>query len=665
MPTTIPRLVSSPTADASDKRFVNLEQLITALVESQNQAADDVLLEALAIGDTAEQAVALEGLTRRGTTHGITGVLGFFARLAEPLQAVAVEKIKSAHTALRAASRNADYAVRLAAMRVVAVGRQGKLAYLLAENLRESDEALSQAACDALLSMSRWVAETSRAMSDLADDTEAGERELMARYAEMMDQRPDIEAAVARGMDVVRTRHAQDLLRAALLLCDWPGSRTLAILKTSRHGGQATMVRRLQQPPSADHVEAFLLGASHGHLRSHFGVAVSHVTDPAVLDGLVRRVHWLKDQQLRLCVHQVTQGVWWEDAGIERDLARRTTFGATKVAAWLTASGMHDALQDGQIEKMLAAAPDDFAARLQLLRLVAERPMGASVTALKTFLRDNDERIARMAARELIRRKPPEYENALLQQMNAGHETVRALIRRALGQSGFDSYWNRFDRMDRATRKQAGRAMMKLLPDALALIGKRLNAGVVEERVRAMQIVQELGLAKALRDTLVPLCAHSNARVRSKAVSLLGDIPDDDARLLIERALNDSDARVRANAIEVLETKRAAEFVPMLIDRARSTHSRERANAVKALHRLRIGTAGTQLLNMLRDERSEHRIGAMWALRQIGWWQLLGEVATIAKTDQNIKARRYAVTLIKSIAELSEKQNQQPILKSA
>src|SRR5207253_5191923 len=85
-------------------------------------------------------------------------------------------------------------------------------------------------------------------------------------YAELMEQRPEIEAAVARALNVHRGRHGQDLLRAALLLCDWPGSKTLAILHTAKHGGQSPMVRRLQQPPASEHVEAFLLGASHGGL---------------------------------------------------------------------------------------------------------------------------------------------------------------------------------------------------------------------------------------------------------------------------------------------------------------------------------------------------------------------------------------------------------------
>jgi len=59
---------------------------------------------------------------------------------------------------------------------------------------------------------------------------------------------------------------------------------------------------------------------------------------------------------------------------------------------------------------------------------------------------------------------------------------------------------------------------------------------------------------------------------------------------------------------------------------------------------------------MLRDERSEHRISAMWALKQTGWWQLIGEVGRLAKADENIRVRRYALGLLKGIAELAGEQ---------
>ena len=109
---------------------------------------------------------------------------------------------------------------------------------------------------------------------------------------------------------------------------------------------------------------------------------------------------------------------------------------------------------------------------------------------------------------------------------------------------------------------------------------------------------------------------------------------------------------MRANAIEVLEAKPDAKFLPVLAERAESSNSRERANAIKAMHRMRVGTASSQLLNMLRDERSEHRISALWALRQIGWWQLLNEVGRLAKEDGDLKVRRYALGVLKGVAEL-------------
>jgi hypothetical protein len=63
-----------------------------------------------------------------------------------------------------------------------------------------------------------------------------------------------------------------------------------------------------------------------------------------------------------------------------------------------------------------------------------------------------------------------------------------------------------------------------------------------------------------------------------------------------------------------------------------------------------------QLALMLRDGRAEHRISALWTLRQIGWWQLIGEVGRLAKVDENIRVRRYALTLLKGVAELAGKQ---------
>jgi HEAT repeat protein len=216
----------------------------------------------------------------------------------------------------------------------------------------------------------------------------------------------------------------------------------------------------------------------------------------------------------------------------------------------------------------------------------------------------------------------------------------------------------RFDRLDRATRKHAGKAMMKLLPDAVTRLRRRLAAGAPDQRIKAMQIAQELGLADDLRDTIVAMCSDSNPRLRSKAVSVLGEVTSVPADVVIERLITDTDPRVRANAIEVMENRPQQRLLPVLAQRALTNNNRERANAIKALHKMKVGTAAVQLLHMMRDQRPEHRISALWTLKQIGWWQLMNEVGRLAKDDTNIKVRRYALGVLKNVAELARSQPQ-------
>lgn len=649
-----------------------LDPLINALIVSENEAADDLLLEALALGNESEQRVALAALFKRQKGRGLAGVIGQYETLPDALKLVVLENIRPLHHALRECGRSTDIARRLGALKLIALGRQGKLAYVLSENLHDSNEVLSKASVEAIVALARWVSTETRKLQQGKGPGSRTEKIAGAKtqgpassspsslnassdadlYRELTDQRPEIEQAVARALDVHRGRHGQELLRAALLLCDWPGSKTLAILHTAKHGGQSPMVRRLQQPPASEHVEAFLLGASHGQLRSHFGIVFAHIDEAPVLDALLRKTHWTKDHQLQLCMHQVNRGTWWGDAELRRDIERRDPTDAAKVGEWIAVSGIHDVVQDERLEQIRLHAAESFDARLRILRIALRRPRrGSSVQLLRNFLSDPDERLVRLAARELVRRRPKDFENMLLQLMTNAPESVRRVISRSIGQSGFEQFWQRFDKLDRSTRRSAGRAMLKMLPDAVQRLGRRLLSGPVEQRLKAMQIAQELDAGEALRPAILQMCVDPNAKLRSKAVCMLGEMPAEGPDLLLDRVLQDSDPRVRANAIEVLESRQKMEYLPLLAQRARAANSRERGNAIKALHRMKVKQAGTSLLHMLRDERSEHRISALWTLKQIGWWQLLNEVGNLAKSDTNLRVRRYALGVLRGVAE--------------
>ena len=631
-----------------------LDQLVHALVESKNEAADDTLLEALRLGNDSEKNLVLAALLRRQTTTGLSGVVAQYDALPDPLQLKILANIKLFHPALRECGRSPDTARRLAAMKLIALGRQGKLTYVLSDSLHSTDPTLSKGAVESLVALARWAATETRRLQKGSASDPSSPQHLAPNplYDDLIEQRPDIEQSVARALDVHRGTHSPEILRAALLLADWIGSKTFGILQTARHGGQGPMVRRLQQAPESEHVEAFLLGASHGGLRSHFGVIMGHIEEAPILDALLRKTHWLKDNHLLLCMHQVNRGVWLGDTELPRDLQRRDPVDAGKIGEWIAATGVHDVVQDERIELLRNHAAGSFEARVRLLRIALRRPRGASVGLLRSFLADPDERLIRMAARDIVRRKPPEFESMLMQLMTSAPLSVRRVISRCVGQVGFETFWGRFDRMERATRKAAGKAMLKILPDGIQRLSRRLSTGPVQQQIKAIQIAQELQVIDGVASVLQQLCNDPNPKLRSKAVAALGEVGAVPTQVLMDKVLNDTDPRVRANAIEVIESKQRTEYLPILMQRARNAQNRERANAIKAIHRMKVGTISNQLSAMLIDDRPEHRISALWTLKQIGWWKLINEVGRLAKGDPNIKVRRYALTLLKDVSEM-------------
>ena len=122
-----------------------------------------------------------------------------------------------------------------------------------------------------------------------------------------------------------------------------------------------------------------------------------------------------------------------------------------------------------------------------------------------------------MAVREIVRRRPNDFENMLLSLMTDAPESVRRIVSRSIGQHGFETFWDRFDTMDRSRRQAAGKALLKLLPDTRDRIARRLAGGSIEHRVKALQMARELELIDSLKMQILPLCAHVNPRVRSKA----------------------------------------------------------------------------------------------------------------------------------------------------
>ena len=165
-----------------------------------------------------------------------------------------------------------------------------------------------------------------------------------------------------------------------------------------------------------------------------------------------------------------------------------------------------------------------------------------------------------------------------------------------------------------------------------------------------MQIVQELGLAETLSEIAgsIPQCTHTRPKVRSKAVSVLGDVPAIATEVILDKVLNDSDARARQRDRSAGNTsgpgicpaagRRCARSTAQYVARRRkcdqSDGEDESGDRVESVARHASGSAA--------PSTNQCDVG----LRQIGWWNLLNEVGRIAKSDPDQKARRYAMAVL-------------------
>jgi len=147
-----------------------------------------LLLEALRIGNAKEQALALEALFRRNTVRGLGGVIGLYETLPEDFKLRILRDVKLLHHALREAGRSDDSARRLAAMKLIALGRQGKLAYVLSENLHAAEESF-QGRTEAMVALARWVATEHAGSSAERRPTKPPNR-LPPSTPKLMEQRP-------------------------------------------------------------------------------------------------------------------------------------------------------------------------------------------------------------------------------------------------------------------------------------------------------------------------------------------------------------------------------------------------------------------------------------------------------------------------------------------
>jgi len=133
---------------------------------------------------------------------------------------------------------------------------------------------------------------------------------------------------------------------------------------------------------------------------------------------------------------------------------------------------------------------------------------------------------------------------------------------------------------------------------------------------RTLEIIRAIAPASRIQSVFRAAAECQNARVRSKAVLVLGTAID--SVPLVQRFLADHDGRVRANAIEVLWGRNPAEVGPIFNKAISDLHHRVAANALCGLYAVDQARCLSRIEAFATHMHPRFRSAAAWVIGKLG-----------------------------------------------
>jgi HEAT repeat protein len=325
---------------------------------------------------------------------------------------------------------------------------------------------------------------------------------------------------------------------------------------------------------------------------------------------------------------------------------------------WIALTGLSDEFKIVVLRELTRSGHD--VVRRAALDVLGTQPLNRSLSPLRALAGSEDADVAALARLHLARSRPAEISLRDLLSQVMGQPVAPKRTPPPEDQLSFDAYWVSFDEMPADERRSRGQQILKRLPLASAIIGKKLADPEPCNRIRALRITALLGLAEHFSEQLYQLSFDPDADVRSAAIAALSHLSTPTSRRIVRGALNDEDQRVRANAVEAVEKVGGSSVADKLLPMLTSKDNRVRANAVKALLKLGVRQAAETLLRMLHDKNRAHRISALWLIENMGLFSLATRIVTMAEADEDEQVRDRAQRLADRLgAESTEAEAQE------
>ena len=216
---------------------------------------------------------------------------------------------------------------------------------------------------------------------------------------------------------------------------------------------------------------------------------------------------------------------------------------------------------------------------------------------------------------------------------------------------------------DRAmTREQAlslARAAIRVDSAADVNLARRLADRVTgdgsikpEDTGRLLEILGEISGGTRILPSLMRVMRHSDARLRSKVVLIVGR--GIRSVTWAQRRLSEDDPRIRANAVEAIWGLDTAAARELLHFAALDPHNRVAGNALLGLYLLGDCSTISEILKMATHESSLFRSTAAWIMGETGDPRFTEALAGLIKDPDSVVRKRSFAALVQIKAAVAQ-----------
>jgi len=635
--------VGSPAPTPAVTVFIGMPQFsLDPIAALPHPVADRAMAEALPTADPATQRRLVLHLLQRRQGAGLLALVRHWDALGSESQPMIAQRIEVISEALRSAAAEPDVRSRLNVVAIIERTGRASLAYLLSGQLHHERPEVHRAAAGALLNLAR------------AHQREPGETDLTGDEPRYARQAATLTEAIREACACFHQHRRRDVVLAAFCLADRmtaPAGDRLRDRLARPDGAGAAARDLLARPAHAVTADALLPLATIQPLREAVvrGLGAAELTERR--DRVIRRGHLLLNPVIRQTVRKVRQS----RRLVPTPAAMRKAEGPTAaaMARWIEQLAVTRREKIDALRELTAhAAPG---ARLSALGVLMRLEHPEADDLISSMCFDGEPAIARTALRHLVRQRWAHLMELSVRLITSGPPALRQVAETVIAPRGFERFWRTWADLPTATRRAAGRALMKVDRRFLLKLAERMD-GPTADRMKAVMIARTLEQETYFEPKLIALAGDPEPRVASAAVAALhrlGDSPR--AAWAVLHALDHPDDRVRANAVESLHRiDRLAEAEGTLRSMMEGRGNRSRAAAIEAMLDRQPVEATAALRRMLASAATAHRISALWVVERKRIAEVAAVVADMARQDADSGVRRRAARLLRQMNRWSD-----------